>query len=39
MEALDHLKRTKEEERFKQKQAIKQQMIDKQIEELMKVRD
>jgi len=33
------LKKTKEEERFKNKQAIKQALIDKQIEELMKVRD
>ena len=38
-DALDHLKKTKEEERFRQKQAVKQQLIDRQIEELMKVRD
>ena len=38
-EALDHLKKTKEEERFKDKQAMKQKMIDRQIAELMKVRD
>lgn len=38
-DALDHLKKTKEEERFRQKQAIKQQLIDRQIAELMKVRD
>lgn len=38
-EALDHLKKTKEEERFKHKQAVRQQLIDRQIEELMKVRD
>ena len=37
--ALDHLKKTKEEERFRQKQAVKQQLIDRQIEELMMVRD
>jgi len=28
-EALDHLKKTKEEERFRQKQAIRQQLIDR----------
>lgn len=38
-EALDHLKKTKEEERFKHKQKIKQTLIDRQIAELMKVRD
>jgi len=38
-EALDHLKKTKEEERFRQKQSINQQLIDRQIAELMKVRD
>jgi hypothetical protein len=38
-DALEHLKKTKEEERFKQKQAIKQQLIDRQIAELMRVRD
>lgn len=38
-EALDHLKKTKEEERFKIKQAAKQKLIDRQIAELMKVRD
>ena len=38
-EALDHLKKTKEEERFKEKQSMKQKMIDRQIAELMKVRD
>ena len=38
-EALDHLKKTKEEERFKNKQNVRQQLIDRQIEELMKVRD
>lgn len=38
-EALDHLKKVKEEERFKNKQAVRQQLIDRQIEELMKVRD
>lgn len=38
-DAMEHLKKTKEEERFKTKQAIKQQLIDRQIAELMKVRD
>jgi hypothetical protein len=38
-DALDHLKKTKEEERFKTKQAEKQKLIDRQIAELMKVRD
>ena len=38
-EAIDHLKKTKEEERFKEKQRVKQQLIDRQIAELMKVRD
>jgi hypothetical protein len=33
------LKKTKESERFKQKQLIKQSLVDKQITELMKVRD
>ena len=36
---MDHLRKTKEEERFKAKQATRQKMIDRQIEELMKVRD
>ena len=38
-DALDHLKKTKEEERFKTKQTLKQGLIDRQIKELMKVRD
>lgn len=38
-DALEHLKKTKESERFKQKQLIKQALVDKQIAELMKVRD
>ena len=33
------MKKTKEEERFRQKQKIKQNLIDRQIAELMKVRD
>lgn len=33
------MKKTKEEERFRQKQAVKQKLIDRQIEELMMVRD
>lgn len=28
-DALDHLKKTKEEDRFRQKQAVKQQLIDR----------
>ena len=36
---MDHLKKTKEDERFKQKQAVRQRLIDRQINELMKVRD
>lgn len=38
-DALDHLKKTKENDRFKQKQAVRQTLIDRQIDELMKVRD
>ena len=38
-EALKYLQKTKEEERFKHKQAIKQALIDRQIADLMKVRD
>ena len=38
-EALKFLQKTKEEERFKHKQAIKQALIDRQIADLMKVRD
>ena len=38
-DALEHLKKTKEEERFKKKQAIKQALVDRQIAELMKIRD
>lgn len=39
MEALEHMKKTKEDERFKQKQAVKQKLLDRQIGDLMKVRD
>lgn len=38
-EALDHLKKTKAEERFNAKQNAKQKLVDRQITELMKVRD
>ena len=38
-DALEHLKKTKEAERFKAKQLIKQKLVDKQIAELMKLRD
>lgn len=38
-EAMEYLRKTKEDERFKSKQAIRQALIDRQIEELMKVRD
>lgn len=38
-EALHHLKKTKEAERFKAKQEVKQKLVDKQIAELMKLRD
>jgi len=38
-DALNHLKKTKEEERFRQKQQVRQKLIDRQIEDLMKVRD
>ena len=34
-----HLKKTKEEERFKHKQMVKQMLVDRQIGDLMKVRD
>ena len=36
---MEYLRKTKEEERFKNKQAVRQALIDRQIEELMKVRD
>jgi hypothetical protein len=38
-EALEHLKRVKEEERFQKKQSVRQALIDRQIADLMKVRD
>jgi hypothetical protein len=38
-EALEHLKKTKVQERFAVKQAGQQKLVDKQITELMKVRD
>lgn len=38
-EALEHLKRTKEAERFSKKQEIRQALIDRQIHDLMKIRD
>jgi len=38
-DALKHLKKTKEEERFREKQGVRQKLIDRQIQELMKVRD
>lgn len=38
-DALEHLKKTKEAERFKAKQLVKQKLVDKQIAELMKLRD
>ena len=39
LEALEHLKRQKEAERFAKKQATRQALIDRQIHELMKIRD
>lgn len=33
------MKKDKEEQRFKEKLAVRQKMIDRQIEELMKVRN
>ena len=38
-EALKHLKRTKQDERFKAKQDVKQKLIDRQIADLTKIRD
>jgi len=38
-DALNHLKKVKEEERFKNKLAVRQKLVDRQIGELMKVRD
>lgn len=38
-EALEHLKKEKEAERFANKQNIRQALIDRQIQDLMKIRD
>ena len=38
-DAIEHLKKTKAEERFKSAQDMKQKLVDKQITELMKLRD
>lgn len=38
-EALEHLKKEKEADRFANKQSIRQALIDRQIQDLMKIRD
>lgn len=38
-DAIDHLKKSKAEERFKYAQDQKQKLVDKQIAQLMKLRD
>lgn len=38
-DALEHLKREKETSRFTKKQEVRQALIDRQIQELMKIRD